>query len=80
MCAEESDQKVSDHPPSYGLTCQMIVESFVAVQAQLGQTLTITKGFSTLQAMEQLSSRSTMQHLMLGCEVNIVTSCHRKLG
>ena len=43
-------KKSVDRLPSYGLTCQMIVESLAAVQAQLGQTLTNTKGFSTLQS------------------------------
>ena len=36
--------------PSYGLTCQMIVESLAVVQAQLGHELSQTKEFSTLQS------------------------------
>ena len=35
--------------PSYGLTCQMIIESLVVVQAQLGHELSHTETFSTLQ-------------------------------
>ena len=35
--------------PSYGLTCQMIVESLAVVQAQLGEKLSKTQAFSTLQ-------------------------------
>ena len=46
MCNEELGSKIF---PSHGLTCQMIVESLVAVQAQLGEELSQTKGFSTLQ-------------------------------
>ena len=42
-------QKSVDRLPSHGLTCQMIVESLVAVQAQLGQKLSQTEGFNTLQ-------------------------------
>ena len=36
--------------PSHGLTCQMIVESLAAVQAQLGEKLSQTEMFSTLQS------------------------------
>ena len=35
--------------PSYGLTCQMIIESLVVVQAQLGDELSHAGTFSTLQ-------------------------------
>lgn len=35
--------------PSYGLTCQMILESLTVVQAQLGDCLSETCGFATLQ-------------------------------
>ena len=35
--------------PSYGLTCQMILESLTVVQAQLGEKLSQTLGYSTLQ-------------------------------
>ena len=42
-------QKSVGRLPSHGLTCQMIVESLVAVQAQLGQKLSQTEGFNTLQ-------------------------------
>ena len=35
--------------PSYGLTCQMIMESLVIVQAQLGDCLSEAGGYSTLQ-------------------------------
>ena len=37
------------HLPSYGLTCQMIVESLAVVEAQLGEKLSETQAFSTLQ-------------------------------
>ena len=35
--------------PSYGLTCQMILESLAIVQAQLGDCLSETSGYCTLQ-------------------------------
>ena len=35
--------------PSYGLACQMILESLTVVQAQLGEKLSQTLGYSTLQ-------------------------------
>lgn len=35
--------------PSYGLTCQMILESLTIVQAQLGEKLSQTVGYNTLQ-------------------------------
>ena len=35
--------------PSYGLTCQMILESLTVVQAQLGDCLSEASGFMTLQ-------------------------------
>jgi len=35
--------------PSYGLTCQMILESLTLAQAQLGDELSHTPGFMTLQ-------------------------------
>ena len=35
--------------PSYGLTCQMIIESLTIVQAQMGEKLSETGSFSTLQ-------------------------------
>ena len=35
--------------PSYGLTCQMILESLTLVQAQLAEKLSQTDGYSTLQ-------------------------------
>lgn len=35
--------------PSHGLTCQMILESLTVAQAQLGEMLSQTPGFSTLQ-------------------------------
>ena len=42
-------QKSVGRLPSHGLMCQMIVESLVTVQAQLGQKLSQTEGFNTLQ-------------------------------
>ena len=41
--------KSASHLPSYGLTCQMILESLTVVQAQLGEKLSQTVGYSTLQ-------------------------------
>lgn len=35
--------------PSYGLTCQMILESLSVLQAQLGEKLTEVDGYGTLQ-------------------------------
>ena len=35
--------------PSHGLTCQMIIESLTVLQAQLGEKLSVTDGYSTLQ-------------------------------
>ena len=35
--------------PSHNLTCQMILESLIIVQAQLGDELTSTKMYSNLQ-------------------------------
>ena len=42
--------KSVDRLPSYGLTCQMILESLTVVQAQLGETLSETPGYTTLQS------------------------------
>ena len=41
--------KSASRLPSYGLTCQMILESLTVVQAQLGEKLSQTAGYSTLQ-------------------------------
>ena len=40
--------KSVDRLPIYGLTCQMILESLAVVQAQLGETLSETPGYTTL--------------------------------
>ena len=42
--------KSIDQLPSYGLTCQMIHESLAIVQAQLGEKLSETPGYTTLQS------------------------------
>ena len=42
--------KSVDRLPSYGLTCQMILESLAVVQAQLGEALSETPGYTTLQS------------------------------
>ena len=42
--------KSVDRLPSYGLTCQMILESLAVVQAQLGEALSETHGYTTLQS------------------------------
>lgn len=41
--------KSVDRLPSYGLTCQMIVEALTIAQAQLGEKLLEADGYSTLQ-------------------------------
>ena len=42
--------KSVDRLPSYGLTCHMILESLAVVQAQLGEALSETPGYTTLQS------------------------------
>ena len=41
--------KSVDHLPSYGLICQMILESRTVAQAQLADELSQASGFTTLQ-------------------------------
>lgn len=53
-------QKSVARLPSYGLTCQMILESLAVVQTQLGEKLSETQGFTLLEARQITDSIYTV--------------------